>query len=133
MPRPPEQPPRREQEPLPYYLASRFPSKQAAEQPYLAVQETIKVMDCDLSAYRFLRQWQEPNPTPWYVLVIGEKPEPAVEQRITTALSQGEMASVPPEALDQLYARRLEEIQKVHGSNITTPSTYKSETRKRTS
>ena len=95
MPQPPEQPRPPEQEPQPYYLASRFPTKQAAEQPYLSVQETIHEMDCDLSAYRFLRQWHEPNNTPWYVLVIGEKPEPEVEQRITTALSQGELASVP--------------------------------------
>lgn len=112
MPRPPEQQPRREQEQHSYYLASRFPTKQSAERPYVAVQNTIREMECDLSAYRFLRQWYEPNTTPWYVLVIGEKPEPAVEQRITTALNQGERASVPQQALDQLYARRLEEIQK---------------------
>jgi len=79
MPRPPETPRPPEQERQPYYLASRFPTKQAAEQPYLTVQHILHDMECDLSAYRFMRQWQEPNPNTWYVLVIGEKPQPAVE------------------------------------------------------
>jgi hypothetical protein len=36
-----EQQPRREQEQQSYNLASRFLSKQAAEHPYVSVQETI--------------------------------------------------------------------------------------------
>jgi len=112
MPVPPETPRPPEQEPQPYYLASRFPSKQAAEQPYVSAEATIHEMDCDLSAYRFMRQWHEPNTNPWYVLVIGVKPEPSVEERIKAVLSQGEMASVPQEAVAHLYARRLEEIKK---------------------
>ena len=58
-----------------------------------------------------MRQWEEPNTRPWYVLVIGEKPELDVEQRITTALSQGELATVPKEALDRLMDRRREQQQ----------------------
>ncbi len=111
MPQNPEQGRPKEQEQRPYYLASRFPTKQAAEAPYLAVQNTLHDMPCDLSAYRFLRQWEEPNAKPWYVLVIGEKPQPAVEQRLTTALSQGELATVPQEALDGLMDRRREQQQ----------------------
>src|SRR5438067_10876754 len=111
MPRNPEQERPKEQQPLPYSLASRFKTKQEAEQPYLAAQETIRTMDCDVSAYRFLRQWEEPNAKPWYVLVIGEKPQPAVEQRLTTALSQGELATVPQEALDGLMDRRRQQQQ----------------------
>jgi hypothetical protein len=65
MARPPEQGKRPEQQPLPSYRASRFTTKQEAQQPYFAVQETIRTMECDLSAYRFLRQWQEPNDKPW--------------------------------------------------------------------
>src|SRR5205807_9377584 len=91
-----------------------FPTKQAAEQPYLTVQHTLHDMECDLSAYRFMRQWQEPNPNTWYVLVIGEKPQPAVEERITQALRPGEMTSVPKEALESLMDRRREQQQ--HGS-----------------
>ena len=111
MSRPPETPRSKEQEPQPYYLASRFPTKRAAEQPYVSAEATIHEMDCDLSAYRFMRQWHESNTNPWYVLVIGVKPEPAVEERIKTVLSQGELASVPQEAVERLYARRLEEIR----------------------
>ena len=99
MPHSPERGRPKEQEQRPYYLASRFPTKQAAEAPYLAVQNTLHDMECDLSAYRFLRQWEEPNAKPWYVLAIGEKPQPAVEKRLTTSLSQGELATVPQEAL----------------------------------
>jgi hypothetical protein len=110
MPQQPEKPRSPEQQP-PYYLASRFPSKQAAEKPYFSIQETLHTMPCDLSAYRFKRQWQEPSPNTWYVLVIGEKPKPAVEERITKALSQGEQASVPQEALEYFLSRRLEQSQ----------------------
>ncbi len=110
----PERPRPPEQEPHSYYLASRFPTKQAAEAPYLSVQETLHEMECDLSAYRFLRQWQEPNTNPWYVLVIAEQPPPAVEERLTTALSQGEQASVPQEAVAFFLARRIQQSQ--HGS-----------------
>ena len=68
-------------------------------------------MDCDVSAYRFQRQWDEPNEKPWYVLVLGEKPVPEVEKQLTTALSQGELATVPKEALAGLMDRRREQQQ----------------------
>src|SRR5439155_26347804 len=106
MPQNPEHHRPKEQEQRPYYLASRFNSKQAAEQPYVSVQQTIYELDCDLSAYRFQRQCEEPNEKRWYVLVIGEKPEPIVEERLTTALSQGELATVPLEALARLMDSR---------------------------
>jgi hypothetical protein len=109
MPIPSEQGRLKEQEQQPYYLASRFPSKQAAEQPYFAVQTTLHEMECDLSAYRFMRQWEEPNEKPWYVLVIGEQPAAEVEHHITTVLSQGEFATVPPEAVAWLMDRRKEQ------------------------
>jgi len=111
MPQNPEQGRPKEQEHRPYYLASRFKTKQAAEQPYVSVQQTIYEADCDVSAYRFQRQWEEPNAKPWHVLVIGEKPVPAVEERLTKALSQGELATVPKEALARLMDRRQEQQQ----------------------
>jgi hypothetical protein len=46
------------------------------------------------------------------VFVIGQTPPQAVEEKITEILGQGEMASVPEQAVAQLYQRRLEEIQK---------------------
>ncbi len=79
MPNNPEQGRPKEQEQKPYYLTSRFPTKQAAEAPYLAVQNTLHEMACDLSAYRFLRQWEEPNEKPWYaaataIRLMGRRP-----------------------------------------------------------
>jgi len=44
----PEQGRPKEQQPLPYSLAPRFPTKQAAEQPYVAAQETIHTADCQI-------------------------------------------------------------------------------------
>jgi hypothetical protein len=46
------------------------------------------------------------------VFVIGQTPPQAVEAKITQILGQGEMASVPEQAVTELYARRVEEIQK---------------------
>lgn len=77
-----------EGQPLPYYLAARFPTKQAAEQPYHQAQETIRTMDCDLSAYRFFVPQQMTQPRPWYVTVIGETPPNAVHEKVTSILSQ---------------------------------------------
>lgn len=110
MPHQPERPPAPEQQP-PYYSAACFPTKQAAEQPYFAIQDIIHTMDCDLSAYRFLRQWQEPNTPPWYVVVIGEQPAPPVAEQITAVLNQGAIVPVPQEALAYLYSRRIEKTQ----------------------
>ena len=90
MPTNPEQGRQPKREAQPYYVASRFPTKQAAEQLYLACQKTIRTMDCDLSAYRFMRQWQEPNNNPWYVLVIGERPSDEIQQGLTTTLAREE-------------------------------------------
>ncbi len=114
MPHNPEQARKPDREPRPYALASRFPTKQEAEQPYVAAQETIRTMDCDLSAYRFLRQWQEPGEKPWYVAVIGEAPPDAAHTKITEIFQQGEMTPLPDQVVAELYARRVGQTQ--HGS-----------------
>lgn len=101
-----------EKEPQSYYLASRFHTREEAAVPYYAVQETLRTTDCDLSAFRFRRQWKEPNDKPWYVLVIGEKPAEEVEQQLSTALSLGETARVPEEALEFFLLRRITEAVK---------------------
>jgi len=113
MPRNPEQGRTKEQQPLPYSLASRFPSKQAAEQPYVAAQETIHTADCELSAYRFLIPSQQNMPKPWYVAVVAEKPAEAIHQQLTTILSAGEPASLPDAVTQELLQRRAEHIE--HG------------------
>ncbi len=110
---PPEPGGRRpEGQPLPYYLAARFPTKQAAEKPYKEAQETIRTMDCDLSAYRFFVPQQLTELRPWYVTVIGEQPSDEVHRKVTSILSQGEMTSLPDQAIDELLNRRAEQIQK---------------------
>src|SRR5215469_4765982 len=114
MPRPPEQGKQPEREQSPYYLASRFKTVQEAAAPYFAVEETLRSNPCDLSAYRFKRQWEEPSDNVWYVLVLGRRPTDAVHQRLTKALSVGEMTTIPPDALHELARRRIE--QSIHGS-----------------
>lgn len=74
MPQNPEQGRPTEQQPAIYYLASRFTTKQEAAIPNYAVQEILRTNECDLSAYRFKRQWEEPSEKPWYVLVLGRTP-----------------------------------------------------------
>src|SRR5438067_1772961 len=113
MPRNPEQGRPKEQQPLPYSLASRFATKQAAETPYIAAQETIHTADCELSAYRFLIPSQQNMPKPWYVAVVGQKPAEAIHQQLTTILSAGELASLPDAVTQELLQRRAEITQ--HG------------------
>ena len=114
MPQNPEQGKQPERKSAIYYLASRFKTREEAAAPYFAVQETIRTNPCDLSAYRFKRQWEEPNDKPWYVLVLGRTPIQAVQQRLTEALSFGEMTTIPPDALLELAKRRID--QQKHGS-----------------
>ena len=112
MPRSPEKPGRHEeQQPLPYSLASRFATKQAAEPPYDAAQETIHAADCELSAYRFLLPSQQNMPKPWYVAVVGEKPAEAIHQQLTTILSAGEPARLPDAVTQELVQRRAEHLE----------------------
>ena len=113
-PQNPEQGNRPEQRPPIYYLASRFTTKQEAAIPYYTVQETIRTNPCDLSAYRFKQQWEEPGEKPWYVLVLGRTPIKPVQQQLTEALRMGEMTTIPPEALLELARRRID--QQKHGS-----------------
>ncbi len=116
MPKLPEQGRRTEQEKPQYYLASRFKTKQEAAVPYYAVQETIRKYTgiLNLSAYRFKRLWEDPSDKPWYVLVLGQTPPEKVQQRLTEALSAGEMTTVPDQALLEFADRRREQSR--HGS-----------------
>jgi hypothetical protein len=100
----------------PYYLASRFNTKQEAAVPYYAVQETIRTYKgiLNLSAYRFKRLWEDPSPKTWYVLVLGQTPPERIHQRLTEVLQKGEMATVPDQALVEFADRR--EEQSKHGS-----------------
>jgi hypothetical protein len=101
-----------EQEPIVYYLAARFNTREEAAVPYYAVQETIRTKNCDLSAYRFKQQWEDTTNKPWYVVIVGEKPSDDVQERQNTALGQGEMTGLPEEAVDGLLDRRITQCVK---------------------
>lgn len=101
-----------EGQPLPYYLAARFPTKQAAAKPYTQAQEVIRTTECDLSVYRILVTSQLTEPRPWYVVTIGDTPPDTLHQQMTAILAQGEMTTIPQQGIDELLARRAEEIQK---------------------
>jgi len=99
-----------EREPQIYYLASRFNTREESAVPYYAAQETIRTMGGELSAYRFMRQWEEESSKPWYVVVVGLKPSDEEHQRLTDALSPGEGTSVPDEVIEMLCKRHITEI-----------------------
>jgi hypothetical protein len=98
-----------ELEPQVYYLASRFQTKAEAAVPYYAAQETVRLPDSELSAYRFMRQSPETNDKPWYVVVVGLTPTEATQQRLRRALSLGEMTTIPPEVVEMLIIRHITE------------------------
>lgn len=92
-----------EQEPIPYYKASRFNAERLARRAYFQAQETLfKNPDCDLSAYRLLLQQIR------HVVVLGEPPPEDLEQKLQTILSTGEPVDLPPEILKLLAERRAE-------------------------
>ena len=97
----------KEQEPLDYYLAARFNTREEAGIPYYAIQETIRKNKCDLSAYRFKQQWEDATYNPWYVVVVGEKPSDEVQASLNAALEQGEVTGLPEDAIDWLLDCRI--------------------------
>jgi hypothetical protein len=95
-----EEPPKKEAEPDPYYLAARFSREQTAGRAYSQAQQTIFSQDCDLSVYRF--QLSEV----WHMAVLGEKPPPDLERRLRRILALGEPLTLTKEVLQILFERR---------------------------
>jgi len=101
-----------EHQPLPYYLASSFTTREDAEQPYQRAQEIIydPKAKLELSAFRFQRKPHDPHmpleERSWFVVVVGGQPSKPVELKLREVLSQGEMATVPLETLLTLNDRR---------------------------
>jgi hypothetical protein len=96
-----------------YYQAARYPNKTRAGKAYTASEQIIHDEDCDLSAYRYL----VPGEKKWYVVVIGEKPDQQLHERLKTilmTLARGEAVSLDEDTMTLLLARRLQQIQ--HGS-----------------
>jgi len=104
----PEHEPHHEQEGEPYYLAAEFLNERPSKRAYDRAQATIyHAPPCDLSVYRFL----VPSRHTWLVTVIGQKPEVQLERRLSSILSAGIPAPVPPDILQLLQARRAEATQ----------------------
>lgn len=101
--------PNREREPSPYHQAARFIGQQSeiqSGQVYFQTQEAIYEDEmCDLSAYRLKLN------RIWHVAVIGEQPSTETGQTIETILANGELTTLPPEALKFLDARRTDTIR----------------------
>ena len=94
-----------------YYQAALYPNKHAAGKAYTPIERIIHDEECDLSAYRLLRQKEKK----WLVVVIGQQPPPQVHERlktILTTLTRGEPTTLDEDTLLWLLSRRLEQIQR---------------------
>ena len=96
-----DNPQRTEQETLAYYRVARFPGEEEAGRYYHATLRLFRDPDVDLSAYRLqLNQI-------WHVAVIGSTSPPAdIAKKVEGILDQGELATLPPDILKVLLARR---------------------------
>jgi hypothetical protein len=102
----PEGPPPREGEPVPFVRAARFGTEATAGRAYFAAQqEVFTAPACDLSIYRFLLEQV------YHVAVLGDAPPRTLARRIERILAAGDAVTLPDEVLQQLAARRDEQIQ----------------------
>jgi hypothetical protein len=95
----------------PYYQAARYPNKAAAGKAYSPIERIIQEEECDLSAYRFF----VPAEKKWFVVVIVERPNAQLHERlrtILTTLTRGEPAPLDEVMLLGLLARRTQQTQK---------------------
>ena len=86
-----------------YVRASHFIDGLAAEQTYVAVQNTLQTAQKEgegwnVAAYHLTSQ----EDVSWYVAVAGKKPSEAIEEKLSTALSTGVHAPLPEKFRDLL-------------------------------
>ena len=85
----------------PYVRAARFAGEQPAGQAYFALQQAIfTAAPNDLSAYRVQLDGV------YHVVVVGVRPAPVLEQRLTAILAAGEPSELPATVQQALLARR---------------------------
>ena len=85
----------------PYIRAARFAGEPPAGQAYVALQQAIfTAAPNDLSAYRFQLDGV------YHVAVVGIRPPPTLEERLTAILAAGEPAALPATVQQALLARR---------------------------
>ena len=92
------------QQPVPYYRAARFASKDTAGRAYMPLQALVydEQNVCDLSVFRFRIT------EGWHVVVLGKKPSNALCIRIEALLAKGTLVTLAsrPDVLDYLQRRR---------------------------
>jgi hypothetical protein len=99
----------------PYYYAARYNgehSEALSKQAYTTIEQIPEPVE--LSAQRLLAN----EPFGWYVVVFGDRPPQPVHNRITQALSTGELTTIPFELLAQLLQNRAEELQRSQGERV---------------
>ena len=85
----------------PYVRAARFAGERPAGRAYAALQQAIfTAAPNDLSAYRFQLDGV------YHVAVVGVRPPPPLEERLTAILAAGEPAELPAMVQQTLLARR---------------------------
>ncbi len=90
----------------PYYRAARFNGEQSAGTAYFQLRDFIFAPECDLSAYRFLRN------DVWHVAVVGESPPGQLRQEIEAALAAGESVKLDRQTRQWLLQRREQQSSK---------------------
>ncbi len=93
-----------------YYLAYTYSNEKAARKAYVPLQHIIHEVGCELSAYRFFMLKERT----WYVVVIGETPDPGLHNRletILTTLTRGAPVVLERDVLILLLARRVHQLQ----------------------
>ena len=105
-----------EGQPLPYYLAASFLTREEAHEPYTKAREIIQLPAVALSAFSFERRPRDPShpslARPWYVVVLGNQPPEPIEQQLLEILGRGEMTALPLETIVTLTQRRAHETKK---------------------
>lgn len=99
------------QEPPLYVQAARYQNPKAAGKAYTPLQQIVHEAECELSVYRFFK----PREKKWYVVVIGEQPDPQLQKRIETiltTLTRGERVELSEETRLVLLARRVQQTRK---------------------
>ncbi len=123
---------RPEGQPLPFYLAATFRTREEAQEPYTRAQQMIEHdEDVELSAFRFERRphdpTQPPLPRPWYVVVLGDAPPEPTQQQFQDILGAGELTQLSLETIVTLAKRRESETKKGswveghHGAGVRIP------------
>ncbi len=138
MPQPPEQGRRPEQLRPPFLLSSRFESKHTSQAPYDFIQAIVRDKDVDFSAFRLIQNWPDsmakapPSTKRWYVVILGNRPPEPVAKQVTEAITMGEPADIPDEAVAELVRRRLAETAKRPYTEIhRTPTILRRDTQKK--